>query len=137
MKKLIFVIGLAAIISSCKSDVIVPEKLNGIWNHAYQVQYKTQDGTWGPWNSFVTIAAIPPIEFTAKGKFLRDGKPGAECCTAGNKFTVLNNTIIFSDLMSCPQMSCLPTSRWEITRLDTDTLVVEAASVRSKYSRAK
>lgn len=137
MKKLIFVIGLASIISSCKSDIIVPEKLIGKWNHAYQVQYKTSDGTWGPWNSFVTIAAIPPIEFTAKGKFLRDGKPGAECCTAGNKFTVLNNTIIFSDLMSCPQMSCIPAPRWQITRLDTDTLVVEAASVRSKYSRAK
>jgi hypothetical protein len=137
MKRLSIIFGFLATISACKSDIIVPEKLIGKWNHAYQVQYKTSDGTWGPWNTFVTIAAIPPIEFTAKGKFLRDGKPGAECCTAGNKFTVLNNTIIFSDLKNCPQMSCLPESRWEITRLDSDTLVVETMSIRNKYIRIK
>ena len=137
MKTLYIVLVFVIVSASCKSDVIVPEKLIGIWNHAYQVQYKTSDGTWGPWNSFVTITAIPPIEFTAKGSFLRDGKPGAECCTAGNKFTVVSERIIFSDLKGCPQMSCLPCSEWGIQRLNSDTLVVEACMTRNKYYRSK
>jgi hypothetical protein len=137
MKKIYFAFGIVITLIACKSDAIVPEKLIGEWNPAYQIQYKTSDGIWGSWTTFNTFAALPPIEFTAKGNFLRDGKPGAECCTAGNKFTVSSNTIIFSDLMSCPQMSCLPISKWEIQRLDADTLVVEMASTRSKYSRSK
>lgn len=137
MKKLYITLGFTFLLAACKSDIVVPEKLVGIWNHAYQVQYKTADGTWGPWNTFVTITAIPPIEFTAKGQFLRDGKPGAECCSGGNKFTVLSNTIIFSDLMACPYMSCLPVTKWEIARLDNDTLVVEGGNTRNKYARLK
>ena len=137
MRNLYITLGFIITLIACKSDAIVPEKLVGRWSHAYQAQYKTSDGTWGPWNTFVTITAIPPIEFTAKGAFLRDDKPGAECCAAGNRFTVLNNTIVFSEVMSCPQMSCLPCSKWEIPRLDSDTLVLEMCSVRNKYARIK
>lgn len=137
MKKLLIIFATSLTLFACKSDVVVPEKLIGKWNHAYQIQYKTTEGNWEPWNTFVTNTAILPIEFTAKGNYLRDGKPGAECCTAGNKFKVLNEVIIFSDVMSCPQMSCLPCREWSIRRLDSDTLVLESCDLRSKYSRIK
>ena len=131
----LLIIGFA--FAACQKDAVVPEKLVGVWNHAYQTQNKKSDGTWGPWTTFVTITAIPPIEFTANGRFLRDGKEGAECCTAGNRFTVVNEKIIFSDVKSCPPMSCLPCSEWGIPRLDSDTLVVEECMNRSKYFRSK
>src|SRR6218665_3223965 len=104
MKKLLITLTSSLAIFACKSDTVVPEKLVGKWFHTNQVQYRTAD-SWGVWNTLINITAIPPIEFTAKGDYLRDGKPGAECCTAGNKFKVLNNVVIFSDVMDCPQMS--------------------------------
>ncbi len=123
--------------AACQKDAVVPEKLVGKWNHTYQIQTKTTDGSWSQWQYISTFAALAPIEFTANGRFLRDGKDGAECCSAGNKFTVVNEKIIFSDLKSCPYASCMPCSEWGIPRLDTDTLVVESCGTRVKYSRAK
>lgn len=136
MKKLLITFATSLSPLACESDVVVPEKLVGKWFHTNQVQYRTSDG-WGQWNTFVNITAIPPIEFTIKGNYLRDGKPGAECCTAGNKFRVENNVIVFSDVMDCPQMSCMPCREWSLLKLDSDSLVVESCGLRIKYARIK
>ncbi|GAB3510053.1 hypothetical protein [Emticicia fontis] len=136
MKKLLITLATLLSLFACKSDAIVPEKLVGKWFHTNQVQYRIADG-WGPCNTFVNITANPPIEFTAKGNYLRDGKPGAECCTAGNKFTVLDNIIKFSEVQDCPQMSCIPCREWSILSLDSDTLIAESCGLRVKYARIK
>lgn len=133
IKLFVFVFAFAA----CQKDAVVPEKLIGKWNHTYQMQIKTTDGTWSSWQIITTFAALPQIEFTSNGRFLSDGKEGADCCYAGNKFKVVNEKIIFSDLKSCPYASCMPCTEWGIPRLDSDTLVVESCMTRAKYSRAK
>lgn len=136
MKRLLVTLATSISLFACKSDVVTPEKLVGKWHHTNQMQYRTADG-WSPWNTYVNITAIPPIEFTAKGNYLRDGKPGAECCTAGNKFKVVNNVVVFSDVIDCPQMSCMPCREWSLLKLDSDTLVVESCNSRIKYARIR
>ena len=137
MKLLFVAFSLAFILDTCDSKTIQPQKLIGKWNPAYQVQNKASDGSWDKWTTINTFAALPPIEFTADGNFLRDGKPGADCCSAGNKFTVSDNIITFSEFKSCPQVKCKDCSKWTINQLDSDTLVVEVCDTRSKYFRSR
>jgi hypothetical protein len=137
MKPLYTLLGIVLFFIACEADIIIPEKLLGKWDPTYQIQTKTSDGNWGPWTIINTLVPLPTIEFTPKGRFLTDGKDGGDCCYAGNKFTVSNNIITFSDIKSCPQMSCSNCIQWGIQRLDSDTLVLEACNTRSKYVRAK
>ncbi|GAB3507206.1 hypothetical protein [Emticicia fontis] len=138
MKLLFVAISLAFIFDTCDSKKIIkPEALIGRWNPSYQLQTKNADGSWGPWATINTLVALPSMEFTSHGDFLRDGKPGADCCSAGNKFTVANNIITFSDLKSCPQVKCMDCSKWTINQVDSDTLVIEVCDSRSKFSRDK
>ncbi len=137
MKLLIVALSLAFLLDTCDSKVIEPKELIGKWNPTYQIQNKNPDGRWGPWSTINTFVALPQMEFTRNGDFLRDGKPGADCCSAGNKFTVANNVITFTDLKSCPQVKCMDCSKWTINQLDSDTLVIEVCDSRSKYSRGK
>lgn len=132
---LAFIMALA--LDTCQSDSISPNKLVGVWNPAYQMQNKNPDGTWGKWSTINTFAALPSMEFTIDGKFLQDGKPGADCCSAGNKYTVAENIIKFSDFKDCPQVRCMDCRNWTILELDSDTLVIEVCDSRSKYTRNK
>lgn len=137
MKLLFVAFIMALVLDTCQSDSISPKELIGVWNPAYQIQNKNPDGTWGQWLTINTLIALPPMEFTIDGKFLRDGKPGAACCSAGNKYTVKDNTIIFSDFMSCPNIRCMDCSKWVINQLDFEILVIEVCDSRSKYVRGK
>ena len=58
------------------------------------------------WETINTLVALPTIEFTADGKFLSDGKPGADCCGwIGNKYTLKDSKITFSDFNPCPNVA--------------------------------
>lgn len=137
MKTLLIGFVIAITFNMCDSDTIAPKKLVGKWAPAYQIQNKNADGTWGPWTTINTFVALPTIEFTSKGDFLTEGNPGAGCCYAGNKFTVSDNVITFTENKSCPEVRCAKYTEWIIQRLDSDTLVTEVFNSRSKYSRAK
>ena len=75
MKQLIVAISITIGLIACQSD-ISPKKLIGVWSPTYEVQYKESNGKWGKWVTINTLMALPNIEFTAHGDFLRDGKPG-------------------------------------------------------------
>lgn len=137
IKSIASVMGLALVIYACDSKTIKPKEVVGEWAHAYQIQTKTANGIWGPWSYISTLTAIPNIEFTESGKYLRDGKPGAECCTAGNDYSVEGTTITFSDIKICPQMSCRPCNQWEIVSIKADTLVLEMCDLRAKLTKVK
>ncbi|MBA4853594.1 hypothetical protein [Emticicia sp. BO119] len=137
MRKLYNGIVIVLFFFACEAKIIIPEKLIGKWNPTYYIQNKTPDGNWGSWIIINTLVPLPTIEFSAKGRFLTDGKDGAECCYAGNRFSVSNNIITFTDTKSCPQMSCTNCFQWLIQRLDSDTLVLEVCKTRSKYVRAE
>lgn len=127
----------ALIFVACESKLIAPEKLVGVWWPTYQMQTKESNGKWGPWTTINTLVALPNMEFTIEGRFLRDGKDGADCCTAGNKYAVSENIITFSETKSCPQVSCANCNDWKIVNLNDDTLILEVCSSRSKYVRGK
>ncbi len=135
MKKLVVALGITIGLLSCQSD-ISPKKLIGEWSPTYEMQQK-ENGKWGKWVTINTLMAIPNIEFKASGAFLRDGKPGAECCSAGNKYTVKDKTIFFSDLKDCPNVSCVTGPQWTIYQLDSKVMVIGSAESRSKYLRVK
>ncbi|WP_337040755.1 hypothetical protein [Emticicia sp. 17c] len=139
MRLILFILAGSLFLTACQPKAIVPAKLIGEWNPTYQIQERTTDGTWGPWTTISTFAALPSIEFTADGRFLREGKEGADCCYAGNRFTVSDNTIFFTEFKSCPQVRCANCTTWQINRLEADTLVIEACDIgpRSKYARKK
>ncbi|MFD2520450.1 hypothetical protein [Emticicia soli] len=137
MKSLICIFGLTFLLFACDSSKIKPKEIIGEWANAYQIQTKNADGKWGPW-SYVTIyVALPNIEFTRDGKFLRGGQPGADCCSAGNLYTISNNVIKFSDFLSCPQVRCMDCHEWTINTLKDDTLILESCNTRTKYIKAK
>lgn len=137
MKSLITIFGLAFILFACDSSKIKPKDLIGEWEHTYQIQTKNADGTWSAWSFITVYVALSNIEFTRDGKFLRGGQPGADCCSAGNLYTVNKNVITFSDFLSCPQVRCMDCHEWTINSLEDDTLVLESCNTRTKYVRAK
>lgn len=137
MKTILIGFVVAISLNMCGSDSIAPKKLVGKWAPAYQIQNKNADGTWSTWTTINTLLALPTIEFTEKGEFLTNGNPGAECCYAGNKFTVSDNVITFTEGKYCPGVRCEKYTEWVIQQLDSDTLVIEIANSRNKYIKAK
>jgi len=136
MKRLILSISITIGLLSCQSD-ISPKKLIGVWAPTYQIQNKEANGKWGRWITINTLMAIPDMEFTASGDFLRDGKPGAACCSAGNKYTLSGNTITFSEIKDCPNVDCSLSYQWKIHELTSKFLILEFGESRSKYARVK
>lgn len=137
IKSITTVLGIALALYACDYNTIKPKELVGEWANAYQMQTKRADGNWSGWSQFNTLTAIPNSEFTANGRYLREGKDGAECCTAGNRYSVSGSTITFSDTQLCPHMSCRPCTQWEIVSLNADSLVLEMCDVRNKFARIK
>ena len=137
MKKLLFLLTFLVTLVACTSSDITPTEIVGKWAPSYMIQTKNTDGTWGDWTTINTLIALPVIEFTSNGRFLTDGKPGANCCYAGNKFSISGNVINFTEQLSCPTVSCATNSGWIIYSLKNDTLVIEMYNTRNKYVKNK
>lgn len=136
MKLTTLIISLFLIACASKED-IVPTQIVGKWAPAYILQTKNADGTWGDWTTINTLIAIPVIEFTSDGRFLTDGKPGANCCYAGNKYSISENTIDFTERLSCPNVDCVAYSAWTIYSLKNNVLILETGTIRKKYTKTK
>ena len=109
----------------------------GKWKPTYFTQSRLANGTYEPWQKIATLVALPVYEFTNDGKFLKDGRSGASCCSAGDKYVVENDKITFSQQMSCATV-CLPCDNWAVIEIKNDTLVLEeCARVRNKFVRMK
>lgn len=140
MKIIIPLVVISLLFHACNWNDIKPKKLQNKWQPTYLIQNKDAEGNWGPWVTLDSVeigVPLPVIEFTADGRFLRDGKNGAECCRAGNKYRVSGNKIIFSDTKSCPLVYCVECERWIIEKLETDTLELEQCYTKFKYFRQK
>ena len=123
---------------ACTSKGINPTEIVGKWAPNYLLQTKNADGSWGDWVTINTLIALPVIEFTSDGRYLTDGKPGANCCYAGNKYSISGNTIDFTERFGCPTVDCTPYAGWIIYSLKDDKLVLEINNgARNKYTKIK
>ena len=114
--------------------------LVGKWTATGRMQSQNADGTWSDWYVLETFAAVPVSiwEFTSDGRFLRDGKAGAECCFAGNKYSVSGNEISFTDLAKpCMGIFCINCKNWSYKLPDADTLILDECYVKKEYYRVK
>ncbi|MFC0185464.1 hypothetical protein SAMN04515674_103249 [Pseudarcicella hirudinis] len=137
MKALFFALITTLLLNGCsKSNDVKPNDLVAKWSHTYQLQSKNQDGTWGEWYTINTFMAIPPIEFTADGRILYDGKPSEACCTFRN-YQLNNKQIKLSNPVSCPAVDCFSCGDWSVNKLENDTLILETCNNRAKYVRIK
>lgn len=118
---------------SCKTSDINPSDIIGKWKPAYITQNKQADGTFDAWHTINTLVALPMYEFTNDGQFLKNGQPGADCCSSGNNYRVINNEIIFFDLLNCPTVSCGGYPKWIIIEIKGDTLILEKYNIRNKF----
>lgn len=129
---------ISLLLIACTSKDINPKEIVGKWAPNYMLQTKNADGSWGDWVTINTLIALPVIEFTSDGRFLTDGKPGANCCYAGNKYSISGNTINFTEKLNCPNISCVSNSGWIIYSLKSDTLILETNNgARNKYTKTK
>ena len=123
---------------ACTSKDINPKEIVGKWAPNYMLQTKNADGSWGDWVTINTLIALPVIEFTSDGRYLTDGKPGANCCYAGNKYSISGNIIDFTERFDdCSNFDCIPYAGWIIYSLKDNKLILEINNTRSKYTKTK
>lgn len=131
------------ILLSCKTkEEINPNSLVNKWVATGQMQSKKADGTWSDWYVLQTFASVTPSiwEFTNDRKFLRDGKPAAECCFAGNRYAVSGNKITFTETATnCANVLCYNcgTNYWEFSKPTDDTLILQQCITRNQFVRVK
>ena len=137
MKNIALTILTVLSVIACKTD-IAPNVIVGKWLPTYITQTKNTDGTWEPFHKINTLVALPVYEFTSDGRFLRDGKDGADYCTSGNKYTIVDNKITFTERQTCPTVKCISCENWTIIEIKNDTLILEECErVRNKFVRLK
>jgi len=130
-------------LGSCKSneETIDPTGIVGKWQTTGITQSMNQDGSWGEWHINPTFAAVTPSiwQFASNGNFLIDGKPGGDCCFAGNKYTVSDDKkITFTELKPiCPEVYCVRCSDWDYGKAGNDTLILRQCATRNKLVRVK
>ena len=123
---------------SCTSKDIAPTEIVGKWAPTYMIQRKNSDGSWGAWGAIYTLIALPVVEFTSDGRFLSDGKSGANCCYAGNKYNYSGSKLVFTEFLNCPNVDCLSCgSYWDDVKIIGDTLIYTACSGRGKLVKTK
>jgi hypothetical protein len=135
----IITFGIAILLLACHSkDNIEPQSIVGKWRPTYITQNRQTDGSFNAWHTINTFMALPILEFTSDGRFLRDGQPGGECCSSGNKYSVSGDKIIFDEVPFCANALCLscPTN-WLINEIKGDTLILETCNGRNKYVKGK
>lgn len=130
------------VLLSCKSkEEIAPNGLEGKWVATGLTQSMNQDSTWSAWRVNPTLANVTPSvwEFTNNGKFLRDGKPAAECCFAGNRYDVTGNKITFTEGPDCSNVYCYNCGNnyWEFSKSTDDTLIIQQCFTRNQFVRVK
>jgi hypothetical protein len=135
MKLTTLFIALFLIACTSKED-ITPASIVGKWSPTYITQTRQADGTFDAWHRINTFALLPVYEFTSDGRFLKDGKPGGECCLSGSKYSVSSNNIIFDDRPICPTVKCASYD-WAIIEIKGDTLTLDEFRTRNKYVRLK
>lgn len=126
-------------IACTSKDSITPlnTEIVGKWSPTYITQTKNADGNWESFHKINTFVALPAYEFTSDGRFLRDGKDGADCCTSGSKYTMVNDKITFSQMLPCATV-CLSCENWAVIEIKNDTLILEeCARVRNKFVKQK
>ena len=149
MKKSILFLVLSVIIFSCKSNEPSPNNndskrtssnlIVGKWNPTYE---QFDEGS-QKWIQIQTLVALPSLEFTADGHFLKEGKPAGDqdCCGfIGNKYEVKDDKITFSEFKPCPNTNCITIycDGWKILKLDDDVLEVkECPGWTMRYKRGK
>lgn len=141
MKIVIFLSLVFGVLLSCNKGIeIQPQFLIGKWKPSYHVFNESTK----QWEALKVYMLLPDIEFTSDGKFLINGRPGAEgdCCgSIGNKFSISGNTIVFSEFNPpCPNALCLSTDckDWIIKRLASDTLELrQCPNAIYRYTREK
>ena len=140
MKKISLIILTVIVFIACttkKSITPVSTDIVGKWQPTYFTQSRLANGTYEPWQKIATLVALPVYEFTNDGRFLKDGRSGASCCSSGDKYVIENNKITFSQQMSCAVI-CLPCDDWAVIEIKSDTLILEeCARVRNKFVRVK
>jgi hypothetical protein len=148
MKKIHFFALLFSIFISCKSkevEIIIdvdPSLVIGKWVSTNIVKYKNNDGSWKNWEQIDDSSALSIYEFKNEGSFIRDGKPGGDCCccSGGDRYSISKNVISFtSTLGKCVAMDCGEPfcDRWKIEKIDVDTLILNECFVKNKYVRKK
>ena len=123
--------------TSKESITPISTDITGKWSPTYITQSKNADGTYEPFHKINTFVALPVYEFTSDGKFLKDGRSGASCCSAGDKYVIDNSKITFSQTLACATI-CFPCDNWAVIEIKNDTLILEeCARVRNKFVRMK
>jgi hypothetical protein len=140
MKKISLIIVAILFLMSCKSTEMsnFTSTIIGKWLPTYLTQRRNPDGSWEEWKRIQTFVPLPTYEFTSDGRFLRDGKDGADCCTSGSKYSITNSIITFTERQTCPTVRCIACDNWTVIEIKNDTLILEeCATVRSKFVKQK
>lgn len=140
MKSITILLFLLLVITSCKSVELDPTNIVGKWKFTDIYQSKSSSGNFGNWQKSITISGNPILEFTKNGYFLKDGKPGAECCTFGDKYNLSGNKISFTELSrspSCKLINCYNCVEVIIEKIDADSLILNECYLKNKYVRVK
>lgn len=138
MKLITPIISILLMACTSKESIIPSTGIVSKWSPIYFTQTKNADGKWEPFIRINTLVALPVYEFTSDGRFLRDGKEGADCCTSGNKYTILDNKITFTERQTCPTVKCVSCDNWAIIEIKNDTLILEECErVRNKFVRIR
>lgn len=135
MKFITLIIAIILIACTSRED-IAPQSILGKWAPTYITQTRQADGTFDAWHTINTFMALPVLEFTSGGKFLRDGQPGGACCSSGNKYSVSGDKILFDERPVCPTVKCALFD-WTIIEIKGDTLILEEFITRNKYVKTK
>ena len=138
--KLLTLFTLLLLMACTSKESITPSNASivGKWSPTYFTSTKNADGMWEPFHKINTFVALPVYEFTSDGRFLRDGKDGADCCTSGGKYTIVDNKITFTERQTCPTVKCISCDNWAIIEIKNDTLILEeCARVRNKFVKIK
>jgi len=135
MKFITLIIAIFLIACTSKED-IAPQSILGKWAPTYITQSRQADGSFDAWHTINTFIALPVLEFTSDGRFLRDGQPGGACCSSGNKYNVSGDKILFDERPVCPTIKCALFD-WTIIEIKGDTLILEEFNTRNKYVKTK
>ena len=132
---------ISLLLIACTSKDIAPTEIVGKWAPTYITQTKQADGSFDAWHTINTFVALPVYEFTNDGRFLKDGKPGADDCNiTGNKYRipVFGKEILFSQFLDSKTVpACIAFSGWKFEFIKGDTLILDECYARNKYIRVK
>jgi hypothetical protein len=140
MKSIAVIFLTILVVISCKSIELDPSNIVGKWRFSGITQYRSSVGTFGDWKIDKTYTNGSILEYTSDGRFLKDGKPGADCCTFGDKYSLSGNKISFTELsrsVYCASVNCYDCSTLTIEKINADSLILEVCYFKNKYVRVK